>query len=105
MKRKKNTREPLTLCAELRADDKFRKVAVQKLDSRILALVSRDLVAAEGHYHRSCYRLYTKGEDNTAAEDVGGTSDIDTQYEAAEKQSFSSLTSGKNCLSTLTLYQ
>lgn len=54
------TREHLVQCTELRADDKVRKAAVSKMDSRVLAIVSRDLVAAEGHYHRSCYRLYTK---------------------------------------------
>lgn len=47
-------------CRELRADEKIQSVATKKMDSRILAIVSRDLVAAEGHYHRSCYRLYTK---------------------------------------------
>ena len=32
------------------------------MDSRVLAAVSRDLVAAEGQYHRSCCRFYTKDE-------------------------------------------
>lgn len=32
------------------------------MDSSILTLVSRDLVATESHCHRSCYRLYTKEE-------------------------------------------
>ncbi|KAH3872098.1 hypothetical protein DPMN_035311 [Dreissena polymorpha] len=26
----------------------------------MIALLSRELVAAEGHYHRSCYRSYTR---------------------------------------------
>ena len=34
--------------------------------SRILTLVSRDLVAAEGHYHSSCYRNYYSRYLNTA---------------------------------------
>ena len=39
-----------------------------KGDSKIIALVTRKLVAAEAHYHRSCYRNYTRqtesGVDN-----------------------------------------
>ena len=49
-------------CRELRADDKIRSAATKKMDRRVLAAVSRDLVAAEGQYHRSCYRFYTKDE-------------------------------------------
>jgi len=44
----------------IRTDDKLRRCATLKCDSRILALTSRDLVAAEAHYHASCYKLYTK---------------------------------------------
>ncbi|KAK3869737.1 hypothetical protein Pcinc_024965 [Petrolisthes cinctipes] len=54
------TRERLTQCVELRSDDTFRNTAISKQDNRILALLSMDLVAAEGQYHRSCYRSYTK---------------------------------------------
>ena len=25
-----------------------------------MAIMSRDIVAAEGHFHRTCYRSYTK---------------------------------------------
>ena len=49
-------------CRELRADDKIRSADTKKMDSRVLAAVSRDLVVAEGQYHRSCYRFYTKDE-------------------------------------------
>ena len=54
------TRDYLIQCRELRADGTIRNAATRKNDSRILTLVSRDLVAAEGHYHRSCYRNYTR---------------------------------------------
>ena len=37
-------------------------VQCRELDTRILAVVSRYLVAAEAHYHRSCYRSYTREE-------------------------------------------
>ena len=53
------TRESLVQCRELRADKTISVAAVKKLDTCILAVVSRDLVAAEAHYHRSCYRSYT----------------------------------------------
>ena len=64
--RKQNTREPLVMCKELRADAKVRNVATKKLDSKILAIVSRDIVAAEAHYHRSCYRLYTENYSSSS---------------------------------------
>ncbi|KAI4805883.1 hypothetical protein KUCAC02_010478 [Chaenocephalus aceratus] len=38
------TREPLTQCTELRADDTIRTAATRKLDNRILAIVSRELM-------------------------------------------------------------
>lgn len=41
-----NTREPLIQCSELRAEDWIRKAAVTKLDQRMLAITSRELVAA-----------------------------------------------------------
>ena len=40
------------MCRELRADAKVRDAATKKLDSKILAIVTRDIVAAEAHYHR-----------------------------------------------------
>ncbi|KAK0133346.1 hypothetical protein N1851_031143 [Merluccius polli] len=68
-----------------------RSAATRKIDGRILAIVSRDLVAAEGHYHRSCYRLYTKDNvpKNTLVCDEHD--DADSQYEATVKQSFDEL--------------
>ena len=58
--KRNKTRDYLVQCRELRADATIRNAATRKNDSRILTLVSRDLVAAEGHYHRSCYRNYTR---------------------------------------------
>ena len=45
---------------KLRADETQRKCAILKGDEKILALTSRDIVAAEAHYHCSCYKIYTK---------------------------------------------
>lgn len=58
----RNAKESLTHCVELRADKRIRSVATKEMNTRMLALLNRDLVAAEGHYHKSCYKLYTKGE-------------------------------------------
>ena len=89
------TRESLVQCQELRADDKIRKAAAQKMDRRILALVSRDVVAAEGRYHRSRYRSYTCIKDDVSPEnsDIITTyhSDEHDQYKAAENESFAEL--------------
>ena len=43
----------------IHADESIRKIATAKNDSKILAIASWDLVAAEGCYHRSCYKAYT----------------------------------------------
>ena len=53
-------RELLIQCSDLSADLKIRDAAIRNLDERMLAIVSRELVASEGHYHRSCYRSYTR---------------------------------------------
>jgi len=47
-------REPLVQCRDLRADYSIRKSAMKKKDSRILAIASREIVAAEACYHRTC---------------------------------------------------
>ena len=56
------TREKLSCCIQLRADEKIRKIATQKNDHELLAIASDELIAKEAHYHASCYRLYTKIE-------------------------------------------
>ena len=43
-----NPWEPLIQCSELHADDRIRKAAVTKLDQRMLAIISRELVTAFG---------------------------------------------------------
>lgn len=88
--RGQKTRELLTQCVELRADEKIRKAAVAKVDNRMLAIVSRELVAAEGHYHRSCYRLYTKDVVAIHTE-TEYHDDEEEQYEATEKEAYKEL--------------
>ena len=55
-KYKKGIKEGLTQARELSVNYSVRKAVIIKQDSRILAILSRDLVAAEGHYYRTCYR-------------------------------------------------
>lgn len=86
------TRENLVQCVELCADYTICNAAVKKHDQRILALLSRDLVAAEGHYHTSCYKLYTKGESSSSF-GVGEKQEEseDAEYQEAEKQAYEEL--------------
>ena len=56
--KRSHSREPLIQASELRADEKVRAVATIKMDNEILAATSRELVAAEAHYHKTCYRDY-----------------------------------------------
>ena len=58
--KRSHSREPLIQASELRADEKVRAVATIKMDNKILAVTSRELVAAEAHYHKTCYRDYTR---------------------------------------------
>ena len=55
-RKREKSRENLVKCVDLRADGKIRKVSIEKGDRKIIALVSRELVAAEAHYHRSGYK-------------------------------------------------
>lgn len=57
-----HTREALICAVDLRADKTIRDVANARFDSRILAITARDIVAAEAHYHASCYKAYTRPE-------------------------------------------
>lgn len=80
-----NTRETLLQSRELRSDDTIRRAAQDKLDQKMLAITSRDLVAAEAHYHKSCYRKYTHKEK----EKISVATDKDDEaYQAAEQESY-----------------
>ena len=60
--RSTSSRETLVKAAQLRVDKTLREKALIKCDENILAVTSRDVVAAEAYYHRSCYRDYTRPE-------------------------------------------
>ena len=57
-----NTRETLSECIQLRADNNIRKLATERSDADILAVASDELIATEARYHATCYKLYTKPE-------------------------------------------
>ena len=86
-KYKKGIKEGLTQARELRVNDSVRKAAISKQDSRILAILSRDLVAAEGHYHRTCYRHYTNIKESDKGEE--SKEDDDSDYVKAERSALS----------------
>ena len=81
------TREKLTQAVQLRADDRLRECAINREDERIIAITSRDIVAAEAHYHASCYKLYTvKIRDSECHE-----TDEDAIYKIIEREAYKEL--------------
>lgn len=89
---KGNVREKLIQCSDLRSDETIRKTATSKSDTKILAIVSRELVAAEAFYHRSCYRNYTRPPktSNDIASECSG-SEEDMLYNHIETQGLENL--------------
>jgi len=83
------SREGLTQARQLRVDDTVRKAAEIKHDKRILALASRELVAAEAQWHHSCYKNYTR--TNSKSENTTDTEELPDSYTEAEFNAFSRL--------------
>ena len=83
-KKGSKTRESLTQARQLRTDISVKNAAELKMDSRVLALLSRELTAAEAHYHRSCYRQYTKVSSTSAEVSKQNENTIDGPYDNAE---------------------
>ena len=78
--KRSHSREPLIQASELRADEKVRAVATIKMDNKILAATSRELVAAEAHYHKTCYRDYTREYYSQPSNKSGTVEDGDQTY-------------------------
>ena len=58
----------------------IRKSAMEKKDSRILAIASREIVAGKACYHRTCYKGYTRtGASHNGASDNCGES-LEDEY-------------------------
>ena len=61
----KRIKEKLVECLEFRAVQSIRTAATKINDFQMLGLITDDLIAKEAHYHSSCYKLYTKvNQDN-----------------------------------------
>ena len=54
------TRESLSMCMQLRGDDRIRQTSKIREDSDMMTLSADDLIAKEAFYHASCYKAYTK---------------------------------------------
>ena len=59
-KHKKKVLENLMQFLEFYAVHSIKKSATLKNDFMKLILLSQDLILLEGHYHKSCYRVYTQ---------------------------------------------
>ena len=84
--RSTSSREPLVKAAQLRVDQTLREKALAKCDQKILDVTSRDIVAAQAHYHRSCYRDYTRPEKPSPSS--SSTAEV---RDDAEEKAFSDL--------------
>ena len=71
---------------ELRSDAKVRQAAIEKFDNKILAITSKNIVAAEAHYHKTCYRNYTRDEKPRVV--TATVTNEDLAYQEAEYDSF-----------------
>lgn len=88
------SREKLTQAVQLRADKTLRECAIQKRDEKIIGITSRDIVAAEAHYHLSCYKRYTKVKSKEHQGKGSEKSDEtveDESYHLIEKEAFEDL--------------
>ena len=81
-------REPLVQCRDLIADHSIQKSAMEKKDSRILAIESREVVAAEACYHRTCYKGYTRAEASPTVSPEGCVPD---EYANLESEAYQML--------------
>ena len=71
--RSSNSRKKLVKVTQLRVDETLRNIATEKCDHKIVALTSREIVAAEAH---SCYHEYTRPKKQGLGCDISD----DTQY-------------------------
>ena len=56
----KRITEKLVVCLEFKAVQSIKTAATKINDFQMLGLITDDLIAKEAHYHSSCYKLYTK---------------------------------------------
>ena len=70
------SKEPLRLCIDQRATEAIISAATKQNDFSILSI--SDLIASEAHYHTTCYKKYTKADNEEQKH-------IPTDYQIAEK--------------------
>ena len=70
------TREKLSSCMQIRADNTIRKMATDRNDTAVMAIASDELIAKEARYHATCYRSYTK----PVWTQLQSNSEIDSKY-------------------------
>ena len=80
------TIEALIQCVDLRVDNNIRRAAVGRNDPRILAIVTRELVAAEACYHKSCYPSYTRNLQGAVSSGDKKEEDECREYTNAKSQ-------------------
>ena len=59
---------------------------MEKKDSRILAIVSREIVAAKACYHRTCYKGYTRTEASHNGASDGCGESLEDEYAHLESE-------------------
>ena len=84
-------REPLVQCRDLPADHSIRKSAMKKKDGRILAIASREIVAADACYHRTCYKGYTRAEISPTIASDGCGESLEDEYTNLESEAYQML--------------
>ena len=80
---------------QLRADQTLHKCAIEKGDEKIIAATSREIVAAEAHYHVSCYKNYTRDGTKTpeCKDKSNKQNEIDESelYQEIEREAYTNL--------------
>ena len=89
--RRSGTREPLIQAVDTRSDRTLRDIATQRQDLHMLAVTSREIVAAEAHYHRTCYREYTRNPTRLHHAEQKQTKKEDIRYFNLEHESYAEL--------------
>ena len=64
---------------------------MKKKDSRILAIESREIVAAEACYHRTCYKGYARAEASPTIASDGCGESLEDEYTNLESEAYQML--------------
>ena len=81
--------EKLIECLELRAVNSIKKATILKNCFTMLSFLSQDLIASEGHYHKSCYIEYTQKVESLSTSSNESQSSSGTNfYKDVELEAF-----------------